>query len=62
MEGRPPEETELVELAKKGDQGAYGRLVQAHQHIAFRTAFLITWDAAEAEDAAQDGFVKAYYA
>jgi RNA polymerase sigma factor (sigma-70 family) len=62
VEGRPLGETELVELAKKGDQGAYGRLVQAHQHIAFRTAFLITRDAADAEDAAQDGFVKAYYA
>ena len=36
--------------------------MQAHQHIAFRTAFLITRDAADAEDAAQDGFVKAYYA
>ena len=62
MEGRPLEETELIERAKRGDQGAYGRLVQAHQHIAFRTAFLITRDAADAEDAAQDGFVKAYYA
>lgn len=30
--------------------------------MAFRTAFLITGTAAEAEDAAQDAFVKAWYA
>jgi RNA polymerase sigma-70 factor (ECF subfamily) len=36
--------------------------VQAYQGIAFRTAYLVVGDAAEAEDAAQEGFVKAYYA
>ncbi len=36
--------------------------MQAHQGIAFRTAYLVVGDAAEAEDAAQEGFVKAYYA
>jgi RNA polymerase sigma-70 factor (ECF subfamily) len=36
--------------------------VHAHQGIAFRTAYLITANAADAEDAAQSGFVKAYYA
>jgi RNA polymerase sigma factor (sigma-70 family) len=62
VEGRPLPETELVERAKRGDQGAYGLLVQAYQGIAFRTAYLVVGDAAEAEDAAQEGFVKAYYA
>ncbi len=33
-----------------------------HQAAAFRTAYLITGDAAEAEDAAQEAFVKAYRA
>ena len=33
-----------------------------HQGIAFRTAYLVTRNAADAEDAAQDGFVKAYRA
>ena len=37
-------------------------LVKAHQDVAFRTAWLITGSAAEAEDAAQDGFVKAWRA
>jgi RNA polymerase sigma-70 factor (ECF subfamily) len=36
--------------------------VRRYQEIAFRTAYLIAGDAAEAEDAAQEGFVKAFYA
>jgi RNA polymerase sigma factor (sigma-70 family) len=60
--GRPPEESELVERARRGDADAYGELVHAHQGIAFRTAYLITGSAADAEDAAQAGFVKAWYA
>jgi len=36
--------------------------VRAHQGIAFRTAFLIARDPSDAEEAAQDGFVKAYRA
>jgi RNA polymerase sigma-70 factor (ECF subfamily) len=62
VEGRPLPESELVERAKRGDQSAYGELVQAHQGIAFRTAYLVSGDAAEAEDATQEGFVKAFYA
>jgi RNA polymerase sigma factor (sigma-70 family) len=60
--GRPLSEAELVERAKRGDQDAYGELVHAYQGIAFRTAYLLTGSAADAEDAAQDAFVKAYYA
>jgi RNA polymerase sigma factor (sigma-70 family) len=55
-------EAELVERAKRGDQDAYGELVHAYQGIAFRTAYLLTGSAADAEDAAQDAFVKAFYA
>ncbi len=36
--------------------------MRAHQGIAFRTAFLIARDTSDAEEAAQDGFVKAYRA
>jgi RNA polymerase sigma-70 factor (ECF subfamily) len=36
--------------------------VAEHQTIAFRTAYLITGSAAEAEDAVQEAFVKAYRA
>jgi RNA polymerase sigma factor (sigma-70 family) len=55
-------EGELVALARGGDGDAYASLVRAHQDIAFRTAMLITQDAAEAEEAAQDAFVKAWRA
>ncbi|MGH2370649.1 MAG: RNA polymerase sigma factor [Chloroflexota bacterium] len=51
----------LVERARRGDVVAYEALVQRYQELAFRTAYLITTDASEAEDAAQDAFVKAYY-
>jgi len=60
--GRPLSEAELVERAKRGDQDAYGELVHAYQGIAFRTAYVLTGNAADAEDAAQEGFVKAFYA
>jgi RNA polymerase sigma factor (sigma-70 family) len=59
---RPPTEEELVERARRGDGVAFAALVRDHQEIAFRTACLITRSPADAEEAAQDGFVKAYRA
>jgi RNA polymerase sigma-70 factor (ECF subfamily) len=53
---------ELVERAKKGDTGAYEVLVRRYQGIAQRTAYVVTGDAGDAEDAAQSAFIKAYYA
>jgi RNA polymerase sigma-70 factor (ECF subfamily) len=41
---------------------AYEEIVQRYQNVAFRTAYVITGSAADAEDAAQEGFVKAYRA
>ena len=37
-------------------------LVARHQQVAFRTAYAVCRDAAEAEDATQEAFVKAYRA
>jgi len=63
VEGRPPAaESELVERAARGDVGAYEQIMQAHQGIAFRTAYLVAGNAADAEEATQDGFLKAYRA
>jgi RNA polymerase sigma-70 factor (ECF subfamily) len=62
VEDRPLSEAELVSRARRGDAAAYGALVAAHQQIVFRTAYLVLGDAAEAEDAAQEAFVKAYRA
>ena len=56
------EETELVARARRGDAAAYEELVQSYQGIAFRIAFLLTGSAGDAEEAAQDAFVRAYRA
>jgi RNA polymerase sigma factor (sigma-70 family) len=62
--GRPLEETdeELVERARRGNAAAYEELVQRYTQLAFRTACLLTGSAADAEEAAQDAFVKAHRA
>ncbi len=62
MEDRPPHEAELVAKAKGGDRHAYEEIVRRHQNIAVRTAWLLTGSAADAEEAAQDAFVKAHRA
>src|SRR5204862_54757 len=62
VEGRPSEDTVLVERAQRGDSDAYGELVRRYQGLAVRAAYVITGTTAEAEDAAQDGFTKAYFA
>src|ERR671934_1536693 len=59
---RPLAETELVERARRGDLRAWETIVRTHQGIAFRTAYVLTGNSADAEEAAQDGFVKAYRA
>jgi RNA polymerase sigma factor (sigma-70 family) len=62
VEDRPPADAELVSRARRGDTAAFASLVAAHQEIAFRTAYLVLADAAEAEDATQEAFVKAHRA
>ena len=62
MEGRPEDDSELFTRAQRGDAAAYEEIVRHYQQVAFRTAYMITGSAAEAEDAAQDGFMKAFRA
>jgi RNA polymerase sigma-70 factor (ECF subfamily) len=65
VEGRPldrSEDDELIERAKRGDVRSYEQLVERYQRIAVRTAYLVTRASQDAEDAAQEAFVKAYYA
>jgi len=62
VEGRPLDDSALVERAKNGDVNAYEALVQNYQELAFRVAYQVTGNAADAEDAAQEAFVNAYYA
>jgi RNA polymerase sigma-70 factor (ECF subfamily) len=61
--GRPlQDEDELVARAKRGDAAAYEDLVRIHQTTALRVAYLVTGNEADAQEAAQDAFVKAYRA
>jgi RNA polymerase sigma factor (sigma-70 family) len=62
VEGRPLDDLALVERARTGDVNAYEALVQQYQQLAYRVAYQVTGDAADAEDAAQEAFVNAYYA
>jgi RNA polymerase sigma-70 factor (ECF subfamily) len=62
MEGRPEDDAELFARAQRGSTAAFEEIVNRHQQLAFRTAYLITGSAADAEEAAQDAFVKAYRA
>lgn len=62
MVDRPLDEAELVERARRGDLEAWETLVRTYQGIAFRTAYVLAGNAADAEEAAQDGFVKAHRA
>jgi RNA polymerase sigma factor (sigma-70 family) len=60
VEDRPPHEAQLVARAKRGELDAYEDIVRLHETIAFRTAWVITRSAPDAEEAAQDAFVKAH--
>jgi RNA polymerase sigma factor (sigma-70 family) len=59
-----PTQSESVLLARacEGDLDAYEQLVRLHQQLAFRTALVLARNAADAEEAAQDAFVKAWRA
>ncbi|MBS1677868.1 MAG: RNA polymerase sigma factor [Actinobacteria bacterium] len=50
----------MITRAREGDVRSYEALVERHQTVAFRVAWLITRSTPEAEDAAQEAFVKAY--
>jgi RNA polymerase sigma factor (sigma-70 family) len=45
-----------------GDKDAFAALVAPHAAVAFRAAYLIAGSAADAQDAAQEGLVKAWLA
>jgi RNA polymerase sigma factor (sigma-70 family) len=62
VEDRPPSDAALAERARSGDERAFEELVRMYQGVAFRIAYLLTGSAADAEDAVQLGFVKAWSA
>jgi RNA polymerase sigma-70 factor (ECF subfamily) len=54
------DETELVQRASQGDLAAWEPLVFANQEPVFRLAYLFLKDAGDAEDVAQETFLRAY--
>lgn len=61
---RPPldEDGALISRCLSGDAEAFRPLVQRHQRVAFSVAYRMLGSRADAEDAAQQGFVDAYAA
>ena len=55
-------EKELVKLARRRDSAAWGKLVSGHQEPAFRLAYLLLGDPDDAEDVAQEAFIRAWQA
>jgi RNA polymerase sigma-70 factor (ECF subfamily) len=56
------EERELVSLAKQGDERGFAGLVRLHQRRAYIVARSIVLSHEDAEDAVQEGFLRAYQA
>ncbi|MBX3064897.1 MAG: sigma-70 family RNA polymerase sigma factor [Anaerolineae bacterium] len=55
-----PNERQLVTRALGGDQQAFAELVRAHQNAVYNLAYRMLNDRTEAEDAAQETFLRAY--
>jgi len=59
----PPQqgsEPEQIALACRGDPAAWEALVRGHQEAVFRMAYLLLGDPDDAQDAAQEAFLRAY--
>lgn len=58
----PIGEKDFIERAKTGDDRAFGELVLMHQSFVFNLALRAVGDPHEAEDLAQDAFIRAWQA
>ena len=55
-------EVELVKLARKGDLSAYDELVRRYQERIYATVYHMTANHEDANDLAQEAFIKAFHA
>ncbi len=58
----PPDETVLVQRARHGDLEAYDELVQRYQERIYATIYHMTSNHEDANDLAQESFIKAFQA
>src|SRR5450432_3617471 len=58
----PPAEMELVRRAQKGDLEAYDELIKRYQERIYATVYHMTSNHEDANDLAQDAFIKAFQA
>lgn len=58
----PGDESDLVLAAQAGDQAAFAELVRRYQRSIYRIAYGLTRNASDADDLAQETFVRAYQA
>jgi RNA polymerase sigma-70 factor (ECF subfamily) len=54
------EEQVWLEQARRGDQTAFGRLIEAYQRPVYNLAYRMLNNPGEAEEAAQEAFIRAY--
>lgn len=54
------QEAQWIEMARSGDDEAFSMLVNAYQGPVFNLCYRILGNSAEAEDAAQESFLRAY--
>jgi len=54
------EDVALVRRSQSGDREAFSALVRRHQHLVYNVSYRFMRDAAQAEDMAQEAFLKAY--
>lgn len=53
-------DSEIISLVLKGDHNAYAQLVNQYQNYVFTLAFRVVKNREDAEEIAQDSFIKAY--
>jgi len=53
-------DSELVQLAREGDRASFSEIVRRHRSRVYGTALHITGSHSDAEDIAQEAFVRAY--
>ena len=59
-QGVNDEEQVWLEQARRGDKSAFGRLIEAYQGPVYNLAYRMLGNRGEAEEAAQEAFIRAY--